>query len=79
MDPIVTDQRSGQFVPSGLWTTWTGVASNYVAVGTSSILQGGMVSSTNANGDTVTTPEIQNIPTQPGNRYPKIRVWRDVQ
>jgi hypothetical protein len=79
MDPIVTDQRSGQFVPSGQWTTWTGVASNYVAVGTSAILQGGMVTSTNANGVTVTNPEIQNIPTQPANRYPKVRVWRDVQ
>jgi hypothetical protein len=55
------------------------VASNYIAVGTTSVLQGGTVTTTNKAGVASTNPMIQNTPTQPGSKYPKVMIWRDVQ
>jgi hypothetical protein len=80
MNPIVNDQRGGMATPSGLRDTWTGVASDYIAVGTGAVLQGGTVPVAGAPaGAATTTPQIHTTPTQIGVSSPKIRVWRTVQ
>jgi hypothetical protein len=80
MNPIVNDQRSGLFLPSGARDTWVGVASDYIAIGTSSVLQAGTVGVVNpAPGAATTTPEIHTTATQNSASAAKIRVWRTVQ
>jgi hypothetical protein len=80
MHPIVNDQRTGMFIPTGNVFTWTGVASNYIAIGTTSVLQAGTVAVANPQpGASITTPQI-NTTALPGPLlYPKVRVWRTVQ
>jgi hypothetical protein len=76
----VNDQRSGLFTPSGQLFSWTGVASNYIAIGSSAVLQGGTIKNTSGvTGAPLTVPNINTTLTQPMQNYPKIRVWRDVQ
>ena len=79
LSPIAIDQRSGQSIASGAQATFTGVASNFITVGTTSVLQGGTQTTTNSSGVSTVNPVITNTSTQPGSRFPKIRVWRDVQ
>ena len=80
MNPIVTDQRGGLFTPSGQIFSWTGVASNYIAIGSSAVLQGGTIAnSATGVGVPLTVPHLNTTLTQPFNNFPKIRVWRDVQ
>jgi len=80
LDPIVNDQRPGIATASGLRDDWTGVASNYIAIGTSSVLQGGTLPVANpAPGAATTTPQIHSTNTANSSLAPKVRVWRTVQ
>jgi hypothetical protein len=80
MNPIVNDQRPGMATPSGMRDDWTGVASNYIAIGTNSVLQGGTVPVANPlPGAATTTPQIHTTPTPGSTLAPKVRVWRKVQ
>jgi hypothetical protein len=64
---------------SGNRATWTGVASNFSAVGTVAVIQAGMVIPTTAppSGDS-TIMSLQTLPGNTSERYPRIRVWRTV-
>ncbi len=80
MNPIVTDSRSGLASTSGLKDTWVGVASDYIAVGTRAVLQGGAVTASNPQpGASLTTPEIHTTQGNSFTRFPKPRVWRTVR
>ena len=81
MNPILNDARPGLLVPSGTKFTWAGVASNYIAMGTSAVLQGGTVAGNSTGvktGSSVATPFINTQQTSSSQRYPKARVWRTV-
>ena len=82
MNPIVTDTRSGLSITSGLKNTWSGVASDFLAMGTRSVLQGGMkeVSAADASKGiaAVTAVSLTTSATSVTERYPKARVWRTV-
>jgi hypothetical protein len=78
LHPIVDDQRSGLTTPSGLVMTWNGVASGFLAVGTTTIMQAGMINSTSGTTST-TTPYLDSINAGPASHFPKTRVWRTVQ
>lgn len=80
VNPLVSDARPGLRAFSGLKDTWAGVASDYIAVGTRGVLQGGAVAVSNpAPGASPTTPEIHNTSGMSSPRFPKPRVWRTVQ
>ena len=74
LHPIVDDQRTSTSTLSGLTMTWNGVASGFIANGTS-ILQVGMV--TNATG--TNTPYVKSVTGPSSSIYPRVRVWRTVQ
>ncbi len=79
MNPIVSDARTDTTVTSGLKDKWVGVASDYIALGTKAVLQGGTVANTDTSpGAAATTPEIHTTALPPTEKYPKIRVWRTV-
>ena len=82
MNPIVTDSRSGLSITSGLKFTWSGVASDFLALGTRSVLQGGMKEVTAADASkgtaAVTAMSLSATSTSATERYPKARVWRTV-
>ena len=76
LHPIVNDQRSGMITPSGnLTPVWNGVTSNFMAAGTTSIIQAGMV--TGGNGQNTLFVKSNSISGP--SIYPKVRVWRTVQ
>ncbi len=78
-NPIASDARSDIQLASGQKDIWLGVASDYIAVGTRSVLQGGTVAVVSPpTGASATTPEIHSTPGASANRYPKPRVWRTV-
>lgn len=79
MNPIVKDTRTGFSPLSGQTDKWAGVASDYIAVGTRGVLQGGAVLVSGAPaGSSLTTPEIHTIRGTASQRFPKPRVWRTV-
>ena len=84
MSPIYDDARPGITSPStgfltGSMATWTGVSSNYFAIGTTSVLQGGTIPNTSGvSGAPSTVLALQSSQTQNTSQYPKIRVWRNV-
>ena len=78
-NPIAGDARTDISLASGTKDTWSGVASDYISVGTRSVLQGGTVAvAAPPAGASATTPEIHSTPGASANRYPKPRVWRTV-
>jgi hypothetical protein len=79
MNPIVSDSRSTLAVKSGQKDTWAGVASDYIALGTRGVLQGGAVKVANPQpGASLTTPELHSTQGAVSLRFPKPRVWRTV-
>jgi hypothetical protein len=79
LNPIVSDSRTGASPVSGLKDSWVGVASDYIALGTKAVLQGGTVASNDPTpGASTTTPEIHTTPTPRSGNFPKTRVWRTV-
>jgi hypothetical protein len=81
-NPIVSDARTGLTTKSGLTNAdnpWSGVASDYIPVGTRAVIQGGTVSVNNPQpGAALTTPELHTTQGLPSQKYPKPRVWRTV-
>jgi hypothetical protein len=80
MDPIFDDTRSNISLPSTGWipgtsvAQWNGVTSNFFAIGTTSVVQGGTIT-TPAGG---TAMALQSWQTTQTSLFPKIRVWRSV-
>jgi len=81
MHPIAFDQRAGlSGTPSGATLSWSGVASNFIGVGTTSVLQAGSTAVANPQpGAATTAPAISTTTLATPLAYPKIRVWRTVQ
>jgi len=81
MHPVYSESAAtGLAQLSGAAASWVGVASNYISVGTTSVIQGGTIKNPNtSNGAPATVLDIQSSQTQSYTRYPKIRVWRTVQ
>jgi len=80
MNPIVTDNRTGLSSPSGLKQTWSGVASDFIPMGTQGAIQGGMVpSGSQASQDgSSTAAQLVTISGNPAQRFARPRVWRTV-
>jgi len=79
LNPIVEDTRTGIAPLSGKTDRWAGVASDFIALGTRGVLQGGVVQAKNPQaGASVTTPEIHSTLGKSTQQYPKPRVWRTV-
>ncbi|MBK8794214.1 MAG: hypothetical protein IPN59_14140 [Holophaga sp.] len=79
MNPLVSDSRTSVASRSGQSDKWAGVASDYIALGTRAVLQGGTVPVSNPQpGESLTTPEVHTTQGTPAQRYPKPRVWRTV-
>jgi hypothetical protein len=75
MNPIVSDARTAATPASGQKDSWVGVASDYIALGTKAVLQGGTVASNDPTpGASATTPEIHTTLTPRSGRFPKVRV-----
>ena len=82
--PVLSDTRTvsaktSKSTPSGEFTAWTGVASNYVAFGTRGVFQGGTVDATPVGGTAATAMVMKTILGKSTSRHPKARVWRTVQ
>lgn len=79
MNPLVSDTRGGLVSVSGLKFTWAGVASDFFAIGTRAVLQGGALAVSNPQvGQSATTMGINTIQGSATQRFPKPRVWRTV-
>jgi len=79
MNPLVSDSRGGLLSVSGLKFTWAGVASDFFAIGTRAVLQGGALSVSNPQaGMSATTMGINTIQGNATQRFPKPRAWRTV-
>jgi hypothetical protein len=81
MQPIANESSStGLGYISGAIGTWTGVASNFFAAGTTAVLQGGTIPVTNPlPGQSNTTLAISSYQTSSSATSAKARVWRTVQ
>lgn len=80
MNPIIVDNRTNLKCLSGNKFTWINLASEYVTIGTTGVLQGGVVLTSNpAPGESSTTISLQTITGNVQERYPKPRVWRTVR
>ena len=83
MNPIVKDTRLGLTITSGLKNTWAGVASDFLALGTRTVVQGGMREVTAADPLTgnpaIAALALKTTTTAGTERYPKARVWRSVR
>jgi hypothetical protein len=78
MNPIVSDARTTTSAKSGMKDSWVGVASDYIAIGTKAVLQGGTVATGAAPPNPPTSLEIHTTSTRQSFRFPKVRVWRTV-
>jgi len=80
LNPIVNDSRTNLKCLSGNKFTWANLASDYVTIGTTGVLQGGVVLVANPTpGESKTTISLQTITGNVQERYPKPRVWRTVR
>lgn len=79
LNPIVADSRTNVSCTSGTQFTWTGVASDFVTIGTQGVLQAGVVPAINpAPGQSLTTIQLQTILGNRLERFPKVRTWRTI-
>ncbi|MEI7614170.1 MAG: hypothetical protein WCK63_14820 [Betaproteobacteria bacterium] len=79
LNPIVTDSRTNVSCTSGTQFTWTGVASDFVTIGTQGVLQAGVIPAINpAPGQSLTTIQLQTILGNRLERFPKVRTWRTI-
>jgi hypothetical protein len=81
MHPVYSESAAtGLKQLSGTTATWVGVASNYISVGTTSVIQGGTITNPNTSSTApATVLNIQSSQTLSYTRHPMIRVWRTVQ
>jgi hypothetical protein len=78
MNPIVSDARTTTSAKSGKKDSWVGVASDYIALGTKAVLQGGTVATGAAPPNPATSLEVHTTATPQAGKFPKVRVWRTV-
>ena len=79
LHPIKDDQRTNLSCLSGLKDSWEGLASDFIALGTRGVIQGGAAAVNNPQpGSSLTTPEIHTTLGTASQRFPKPRVWRTV-
>jgi hypothetical protein len=80
-NPVQVDSRSNLACASGQDTIWSGVASNYVASGTTGTIQGGMLAPSAADAAKGVLPSLALVTVlgKSEQRHPKPRVWRTVQ
>ncbi len=80
MAPVYDDARSNisllstGYIQGTNKAQWTGVASNFFTIGTTSVIQGGTVVTPSGG----TALALQSYKTKPASFYPKVRVWRNV-
>ncbi|MCL1893298.1 MAG: PilC/PilY family type IV pilus protein [Holophagaceae bacterium] len=81
LNPLKEDTNTDARLHSGLAATWSGVASDYIQVGTAGVLQGGtpMAGAEGGAGGSSDSLEIKSIMADPSQGYPKPRVWRVVR
>jgi len=79
LNPVVDDVRTTVSCRSGNQFVWTGVASDFVTIGTHGVLQAGVVPAINpAPGQSLTTLQLQTILGNRLERFPKVRTWRTI-
>jgi len=79
LNPILSDTRTTVSCTSGTQFTWTGVASDFVTIGTQGVLQAGVVLANNpSTGQSLTTIELKTILGNRLEKYPKVRTWRTI-
>lgn len=81
INPVVDSSSTpGARCQSGERQFWSGVASNFAALGTVAVMQAGMVvpASTPPSGDS-TIMSVKTIMGNPTSRYPRVRTWRTVR
>ncbi len=79
LNPIVADSRTTVTCTGGNQFTWSGVASDFVTIGTQGVLQAGVVPAVNPlPGQSLTTIELKTILGNRLERYPKVRTWRTI-
>jgi len=79
INPVPTDTRTNYACASGTTFTWNGVASNFVAYGTTGAIQGGVVVPSGSPAGTAGVLQLQTTSGRSQARHPKIRVWRTIQ
>ncbi len=79
INPIVVDTRTNMACQSGEKASYTGVASDLIALGTRGAIQIGTKDVPNPKaGESKTTLTTKTIAGKVSNQYPKARVWRTV-
>ncbi len=79
LNPIALDSRTTVSCRSGNQFTWSGVASDFVTIGTQGVLQAGVVPAVNPlPGQSLTTIQLQTILGNRLEKYPKVRTWRTI-
>jgi hypothetical protein len=81
INPIVDSSGvAGSTCASGVRTVWPGVASNFSALGTTAVIQAGMVTLTSPSptGEN-STIGLQTLSGNTSENYPKMRTWRTVR
>ncbi|GLH73998.1 hypothetical protein GETHLI_25000 [Geothrix limicola] len=77
--PMASDSRTNVTCNSGNQTTWSGVASTFMAYGTRGVIQGGATPVANPPiGASKTALSLKTIVGRQTQQYPKARVWRTV-
>jgi len=76
LNPLKEDNRGISMVYSGRTNLWSGVASNYIMLGTRGVIQGGTIE---GQTDSAAAMEIRTTATAPSQSYPKPKVWRVVR
>jgi hypothetical protein len=77
INPLKEDKRGNTMAYSGMTNLWGGVASNYIALGTRGVIQGGTIEGHTT--DSAAATEIRVTATDPSQSYPKPKVWRVVR
>ena len=79
LNPIVADTRKNVSCIGGTQFTWSGVASDFVTIGTQGVLQAGVQQVLNPPpGQSLTTIQLKTILGNRLERFPKVRTWRTI-
>ncbi len=79
LNPIMDDTRTTVSCKSGTQFVWSGVASDFVTIGTQGVLQGGVVPANNpVVGQDPTIIQLKTILGNRLERFPKVRTWRTI-
>ena len=80
INPIIDDPRTNVACKSGIVGQWTGVASAFMAIGTTGVMQAGVLATGVAPpaGNSATVLQLKSYLGQQQERYPKVRTWRTI-